>query len=350
MLHAFVPAPAGLLLTVEPGLPDAIDAAAEAASPSHAFLRRAWYAGAGGAAVRTLVARRADRTMIAALPTARAGAIWLPIRTVPGSYWPFRSVPIAHDASDAELVALLGDRRSRGVLGRAWRLGPVNEDDAAAARLVALGPQAGWSVLRRRIATDFLFDMAAAWRGGGWPRSSTLKKNRWHEKHLADHGPLEWRYVSGDGWTPVIFDDLATIEARAWVGLRDDAARKFVDPKQRRIWETAVADPALAAMLGTGLLYIAGEPVAFSFGIEAGPVRYCIATSYDERFARHSPGKLLTYRTWFEAAERGITLFDDGAGDGGHKSIMGSAPGPEMMDYLFVRGRLAATVLRRLWR
>lgn len=350
MLHAPISAPARFALTIESGLPDAIDTAAAAAEPSHAFLRRAWYAGAGGAAVRTLVARRADGNVFAALPTAQAGPAWLPVRAVPGSYWPFRSVPVAADATDAELVALLGDRRSRGALGRVWRLGPVNEDDAAASRLVRLAPRAGWSVLQRRIATAFLFDIAAARRDGNWPRSSTMKKNRWHEKHLADHGPLDWRFVSGADWSSATFDDLAAIERRAWVGRQADAQRKFADPKQRRIWETAVADPALAAMFATSLLYIGGEPAAFTFGIEAGQVRYCIATSYDERFARHSPGKVLAYRSWLEAAERGITLIDHGAGDGGHKSTMGSEAGPEMRDYLFVRGSPAASLLRRFWR
>jgi hypothetical protein len=50
-----------------------------------------------------------------------------------------------------------------------------------------------------------------------------------------------------------------------------------------------------------------------------------------------------------DAAERGITVLDDGAGDGGHKSVMGSSPGPEIVDLLFVRGRLPALLLRRLW-
>jgi CelD/BcsL family acetyltransferase involved in cellulose biosynthesis len=99
-----------------------------------------------------------------------------------------------------------------------------------------------------------------------------------------------------------------------------------------------------------GLLEVGGAPAAFSFGIEAGRTRYCIATSYDRRFAKHSPGKLISYRTYMDAAERRITSLDDGAGDGGHKSVMGETPGPEIMDYLFVRSSMSAALLRRFWR
>ena len=43
-----------------------------------------------------------------------------------------------------------------------------------------------------------------------------MKKNRWHEKNLAEHGPLEWKFVSGAGWDSGLFDDLAAIERSSW--------------------------------------------------------------------------------------------------------------------------------------
>lgn len=339
-------APAALDISVEAGLSPALDEAAAAADPRHSFLRRAWYEGAAGEEVATLVARHRGQA-IAALPIAKGGPPWLPIRAVPGSYWPLRSFPIAADASDAELIALLA--AAGASYGLIWRLGPVNRDDPTAARLVPLAHFAGWSVLERRIATSFVLDIVEVRKDGPWPRNSTLKKNRFHERHLAAHGPLDWRFVSGEGWTPCIFDDLAEIERRAWVGQENGANTKFLDPGQRRIWEQAVRDPVLAGMLTTGLLYVGGEPAAFSFGLDVGHVRYCIATSYDVRLAKHSPGKLLTYRTLADAAERGITFFDDGAGDHGHKATMGSTPGPEIVDYLFVRGPLLPKLLKPFW-
>ena len=95
---------------------------------------------------------------------------------------------------------------------------------------------------------------------------------------------------------------------------------------------------------------VAGEPVAFSFGLDCGATRYCIATGYDERYARHSPGYFTNYRTYIHAAGQGIEVLNLGVGDGGDKSGMGAVPGPRLLDHLFVRGRVPAWLLRPLWR
>ncbi len=350
MLHIPLSPARAITVEAQPGFSAAIDEVAQAADPRHAFLRRAWFEAAGGQGAMTMVALRSDGRPVAALPTVATGPRLLGIRAVPGSYWPIRSFPVAADASDDELAAMLASPAARGPLGRAWRLGPVNEDDPTASRLVRVAGRSGWTVLARRIATGFMLDIAAARAAGPWPRGSTLKKNRFHEKHLASHGALNWRFLSGTDWSPALLDALAVVERASWIGDETGADAKFCDPGQRAIWERAAADPELAAMMHVGLLEVGGEPAAFSFGIEAGRTRYCIATSYGRRFAKHSPGKLVSYRTYMDAAERGIGFLDDGAGDGGHKSVMGETAGPEIMDYLFVRGRVTATLLRRFWR
>lgn len=345
MLHAVItPAPAHV--EAARGFTAAIDAAAAVADPRHQFLRRAWFAAAGGADAVTLVLSGENGRVRAALPTVAIGPRLLGLRMVPGSYWPLRSFPVAQDALDEEIRALLRNP----ALGRVLRLGPVNEDDPAATQLRRVASASSWTVLERRVATSFVLDIEAARAGGPWPRSSTLKKNRFHEKHLASHGALAWRFLRGADWTPELFDSLAAVEQASWIGEESDADAKFCDSAQRAIWERAASDPALAAAMHVGLLEIDGQAAAFSFGIEAGRTRYCIATSYDRRFAKHSPGKLVSYRTYMDAADRGIAFLDDGAGDGGHKSVMGEAPGPEIMEYLFVRGRIAGSLLRRIWK
>lgn len=345
MLHGPI-TPAPVHVEVVPGFAAAIDMAAAVADPRHGFLRRAWFAAAGGADPTTLVVTGPDGRVRAALPTVATGPRLLGLRAVPGSYWPVRSFPIASDAEDGDLLPMLRHR----ALGKAWRLGPVNANDPTAERMRRAARRCGWTVLERRIATSFVLDIASARAAGPWPRPSTLKKNRFHEKHLASHGQLAWRFLSGPDWTSELFDALAMVEQASWIGAEPDADAKFCDPRQRTIWDRAAADPALAAIMHVGLLEIDGKAAAFSFGIEAGGTRYCIATSYDRRFAKHSPGKLISYRTYVDAADRGITFLDDGAGDGGHKSVMGETPGPEIMDYLFVRGRVLPMILRHFWR
>ena len=332
------------------GFTQAIEAAAAAADPRHAFLRRQWFQATGAEAPTTLVASRADGRVIAALPTSAVGPRFAGLRGVPGSYWPYRSFPIAADASEQELSAMLASGVARKALGRGWRLGPVYDDDATATRLVPAAMRSGWTVLRRNIATSYLLNIAAVQAGGTWPRASTLKKNRWFEKQLAQFGELEWRFVSGTGWNPEVFDTLAAIEKASWVASDTDGSdAKFLAPHNRRFWEGAAQDPQIAAMMSAAILVIGGRPAAFSFDLDIGGVKHAIANSYDQAFAKHSPGKVLYYRNLMRAMESGTRLVDWGAGDNGYKRTIGAEAGPRIVDLLFVRNRALAAFLRPLW-
>jgi CelD/BcsL family acetyltransferase involved in cellulose biosynthesis len=341
---AAAPAPA---IEAVPGFPLALDEAAQAADPHHRFLRAAWFAASGGADPQTLVVRRAG-AVVAAIPTVRTGRFG--VRAVPGCYWPFRGPPIASDSAAEELAAAFAAPEAAPLLGWALRLGPIMANDATARQLGRAAEAAGWSVLSRRIGTTFLLDLGRLAREGRWPRGSTMRKNRFHEKNLAAHGTLEWRFISGDLWSPAVFDDLARIEAASWIASKTDGRdSKFLNPAHRKVWESAATDPALARMMSAAILDIGGRPAAFSFDLDCGPVKYAVANSYDEAFARHSPGKVLYYRNLVRAMERGIGLVDWGVGDGGYKRTIGAEAGPEMVDLLFVRNRAAAALLRPLW-
>lgn len=341
---------------ITPGLAPAIDAVADAAPLSHRFLRHAWFAAAvqlyGGAddAV-TLTATRADGAAVLALPMVPMGPGWLRARSVPGCFWPFRSFPVAEDGEDADLDTALA-RLARET--RVLRIGPVYADDPAASRLRDAAEKCGWAVIGRRVATSYLLDIEAVQREGAWPRGSTLRKNRFHEKHLADHGALDWRFVTGADWTPAIFDDLAAIEEKSWIADRTDGSdAKFTTQGHGAFWRAAAADPAIAAAMWAAILYVDGKPAAFSFDLHAGRIKYAIANSYDPAFAKHSPGKLLYYRNLVRGIEDGLTLVDWGAGDSGYKRVIGADAGAEIVDYLFVAPGLPAALARLaapLWR
>lgn len=333
------------------GLSPAIDRVAERARLSHRFLRHGWYAAAlrayGGTA-RTLSVTR-DGEAAAALPLVAAGPAVLGLVSVPGCYWPFRSFPVAEDAGPEVADALL-DTVSRDV--RALRLGPVYDGDPGLELLRAAARVRGWAVLDRFVADSYLLDMAALRAGGGWPRSSTLRKNRFHEKHLAGHGALSWEFVQGTGWTDAAFESLAGVEAKSWIAARTDGSdAKFTATGHGAFWRAAAADPVIAGMLSAAVLRIEGVPMAFSFDLNAGALKYAIANSYDPAVGKHSPGKLLYYRNLARAVEEGITHVDWGAGDGGYKRVIGAAPGPAIRDWLFVRPgapAFAAKLLRGL--
>lgn len=328
------------------GLSPAIDTVAEAAPESRWFLRRAWYAAAGGERPRTLIVTRDGRAVLA-LPLVDRSAR-LGVAEVPGSYWPFRSFPVAQDtpASDAVLAALAG-------AVRAVRIGPAYDDDPGVAPLLAAARARGWAVLDRFVADSWLLDMGVLVDEGGWPRSSTLKKNRSHEKHLAAHGALDWRFLGASDW-PGAFAALGEVERKSWIAARTDGRdAKFTDTGHLAFWRAAAADPVLAGMMRAALLTVDGRPAAFSFDLETGGTCYAIANSYDPAFARHSPGKLLYWRNLVQARDRGVRTVDWGAGDSGYKQIIGATRGPAMRDWLLLRPGLPAALGRLLagaWR
>jgi CelD/BcsL family acetyltransferase involved in cellulose biosynthesis len=333
------------------GLPDAIDdAAARCTLGRH--LRAAWYRAAlvayGGRDARTLIAYDGDGRAAIALPLVSAGPERLGLAAVPGCYWPYRGFPIADDAAPEQLRALL---RGMAASVRAWRLGPIPADDPVLARLRAELDASGWVLHERAIAPRFILDIAAVRAGGQWPRGSTLRKNRFHEKHLAGHGALGWSFHAGRDWSAALFDDLATIEAASWIASRTDGAdAKFYDSAHGEFWREAAGDPVIAAMMHAALLRVDGAPAAFSFDLDAGGVKHAIANSYDPRFARHSPGKLLYYRNLEEGIARGLMRVDWGAGDSGYKRVIGAEAAAPILDCLFVRKGIAAAAVGWFWR
>ncbi|MEO1168339.1 MAG: GNAT family N-acetyltransferase [Pseudomonadota bacterium] len=333
---------------VSDGTDAEIDMLAAASAPAHQFLQSTWFH-AASPKLKILSGRRPDSSPILALPFCDRRIGPLRIREVAGSYWPFRSFALAGDAGLPELAAFLGNKQVVKKLGRVWRLGPVYGDDPTVRRLIKAAPEAGWTVIRRSTARIFELDLEALREEEAWPRTKTLRKNRWRERRLASDGEVRYEYLTGRDLTDRHCDAMAEIERNSWLATLDENGdTKFLDPATRQIWQKIAADTDLAPMLFASLMWIGERPAAFTFGVESGDTRYYIANNYDERFAKFGPGKLLLYKDFERAADAGTRLVSWGAGDAGYKSEMGAEPGPETADLFFVRGRLFAALLRPL--
>lgn len=337
-------APVSVEAAMVDGLPRSLDQIADAGPSSHAFLRQAWFAAAVeiyGGVPRTLVVRREDEPVLA-MPLVAYGSRALGLAMVPGSYWPFRGFPLA-DASEGVLGAALA-RLARTV--NVLRIGPVPDGDPSVAPLIAVARARGWAALDRPLGECWHLRLGDTVRAGEWPRSSTLKKNRWHEKQLAANGALDWRFAGDADW-PAAFDQLAAVEEKSWIATRTDGRdAKFTRTGHGRFWRAAARDECLRGMMRAALLDVAGEPAAFSFDLVAGQTAYAIANSYDPAYAKHSPGKLLYTRNLVALAERGVELVDWGMGDSGYKQVIGADQGPAMRDWLLVRPGLPAAAAR----
>ena len=331
------------------GLDARLDAVAARAAEGHRFLRHGWFAAAlaayGGHA-RTLVVEQ-GATPVLALPFIEVGPAALGLAAIPGSYWPFRSFPLAPDANEGVLRAALS---TLGEHVRGLRIGPVHDDDASAEPLIAAARAAGWTVLDRTLARSWRLDLPPA---AEWPRASTLRKNRFHEKHLAGHGALAWRgRAAGEG--PAGCHRRARGAERPGRGAPPDGRdAKFTPSGHGAFWRAAAADPVLAESFRAALLTVDGRPAAFSFDLDMGAHRHAIANSYDPAIARHSPGRLLHYRNLVDARARGTQVVDWGAGDSGYKQALGAVPGAVIRDWLLLRpgpSGWAGRWLARGWR
>lgn len=332
-----------------PGFPPEIDALAACNLAGHGFLRAAWYAAGAPQPGRTLLVRRGDQQdVIAAFPLLPFGPALARAHKIAGSYWPFRNILVAPDCSAIELAAALSHKAARA-LGPVWRLGPARMDDPAVLTLIEAADAAGWRVLSRPAGTSWVIDLDAM-RASATPRNSVARKLRNGWRKLEALGTPRWRSVRGAEWHDSVLEDLARIEAGSWIArATDGSGAKFLTAEQRGYWRAVLADPTLAQLLSATILMLDERPIAFSFDLDDGPVRYAIAGSHAEDLKHCYIGKHVNYRMLKECLASPLSRFDLGAGDSGYKREMGARPGYDLADLLLVRSPLAAWPLARLW-
>ncbi|MEO0589237.1 MAG: GNAT family N-acetyltransferase [Pseudomonadota bacterium] len=331
-----------------------LDALASLERPERAFLRAAWFLAGPTPASRIAIARSQAGKPLAAFPLSDKSVgpseLGITVNQIAGPYWPMRAVPVNADASIEALAGALRDKALRKALGPAFRLGPALEGDPSLQLLRKAADEAGWRVLSKPVSELFALDLAALTASGTWPSTKGQQKDRWRVRQLEKTGPVSIERFTAASWTLSTRDSIAAIEAHSWVGqLEEGGDTKFMDPDLRATWEGIARDPVLAEMVSGSILRVGDTPTAFTFGLDSGTTRYCIANNFDQRFAQYSPGRILLYDDFTSAAERGIVWLDWGLGDAGYKQQMGAKPAGAFVDLLFVQSPLLARALRPLW-
>lgn len=328
--------------------PVAIDQIAD--DPRRAFLRAQWFSAGTEPAARTLLAKDEHGAALAAFPLRAKPIGPITVNQIAGAYWPFRGAPIDQNCSVTALASAMSSKAFVKQLGPVWRIGPVIDDDPSLIKLIDAAKQAGWHALSRPVGSLFVLDLVALTASGKWPSSKGQQKDRWRVRQLEKTGPVTISHFTGEDWNDATRNAIATVEANSWVGqLEQGGDTKFHDPGLRQFWEDIARDPAIAAMIRGSLLYVGDTPAAFTFGLDCGDTRYCIANNYDQQFHKFSPGRVLLYDDFTSAAKRGLGRIDWGLGDGGYKRQMGAEETSSVSDILFVRGGLQAAILRRVW-
>lgn len=331
------------------GFAPAIDDLAVRNLAGHGFLRAAWYRGDGQRAGRTLVVRRGGSgDVIAAIPTLAFGPAITGARKLAGGYWPLRAPLLAPDCSAIELAHALADPAARG-LGQVCRIGPTRRDDPAMALLVTAAQLAGWRVLSRPAGTSWVIDLDAV-RAHPPQRGSTPRKLRAGWRKLEALGTPRWWTVRGAQWSAAALEAMARVEADSWIArTTDGSGAKFLTAAQRAVWQEALRDPVIAESLVAIILMLDERPVAFSFDLDDGPVRYAIAGTHAEDLRHCQVGKIANYHALDAALAEGLRTLDLGTGDSGYKRDMGAVAGYDLVDLLFVRSRIAARLIAPLW-
>jgi CelD/BcsL family acetyltransferase involved in cellulose biosynthesis len=325
------------------------------------FLRAAWFSAwaerllpyeSWRGPLRFVVARSADGSLRAALPLATQSQLGIPVASLGGLYWPFRSLLIAESGAEATCTAV-AEALTRSRLAMALRYGPVPDDDPGIARFGASLEAEGWRLHRAKVGTTYAVDLPDSWddlerRFGKGLRTGI----HYYERKLAREGALEIRRVTGagaPGWKSAI-DDMGAIERRSWQ-FREGGNLRFHGERNAAFWARLLVDGEFGDIAAAWVMRFDGEPVSLCFCLDCGDVRYILANNYAESVHRYSTGSVLYKHVFRDAIESGaIRRINIGLGDPGYKSRWGATPAFGLADWIAFRPGPRGAMLDVAWR
>ncbi len=295
----------------------------------------------------------ADGECIGFVPLAEQRIHHLPVGSLAGYYWPYRTVCASADpARCARFAAIMADHFTRHPPAAVLRFGPVIDSDEGLRALLDALRRAGWRGMHRQAGENF------ALRLPDDPASlpacishSLLKNINYRRRRIArTMGDIAFERHPVKGECAALLRDLQTVERASWQGA-EGGTPKFVGCAEEGFWRNLAHTAPAGARPVAWLMRCAGRPIAYQVHIETAEVIYKIGSCYDAAWRTHSPGALLTYEIFSDACRRGVRHIDWGRGDSGYKTTWGAAVDARLYEVLLFRpgmlGRAAFALARR---
>jgi CelD/BcsL family acetyltransferase involved in cellulose biosynthesis len=262
---------------------------------------RAWAAGFDGAQRLNVLTAGGETLAIAPLAIQRGTPGWLTL--LAAEMYEIMDFPQADESALADLArAIVGT-------GRPLDLKRISADSPALAAIQEA--YRGRGILRRRPVggspwiplDDSWADPEMRLEAG---RRSDLRRARRHAEKL---GTLEAAIVSPTrAQLPQLLEEAFQVEAAGWKGAHGTALAS--DPVRGAFFRRYTERACAKGILRMCLLRIGGQPAAAQIAIESGHRFDLLRAGYDERFARCSPGMLLTVESIRYAARRGLRSYE----------------------------------------
>ena len=289
--------------------------------------------------LRYLTVRTGDGRLRAVFPFATQKQSGIPVASLAGFYWPFRS-PIIPDNSGAEVSEALASAFTHSWTALALRYGPVPEAHPGIASLnVALENQ-GWRLRPLKLGETFAVNLPDTWQQFVHSLSKTLRTNiYYYERKMRREGEFEIRHIknsAGMSWSETV-RDLGVVEGNSWQR-REGSQLRFYGERNQAFWTNLLSESGFGEMVSVWVMYFNGEPVSFCFCLDCADIRHIVANNYAEHVHAYSTGSVL-YRYLFRDAVESDTLrsVNIGMGDSGYKSRWGANPSFQLVDWIAFR-------------
>lgn len=168
----------------------------------------------------------------------------------------------------------------------------------------------GLMVVRPKCVAMASVRLDADWKTIESKMSSKHRKYiRWAQRVAALEGPVKFEVVSpGEAALERHLDDAFRVEAAGWKGRAGTAI--LSDPRTKRFWTEFAHTAARLGILRLFFLRIGNATAAIRIAAEYAGRLWDWKIGYDERWARYSPGILLTHETLRYASEQRLDALE----------------------------------------